>query len=49
MQGSYIAIEIKTLELRIFTIIHPGVFSIIHPPPGFAFRFLAASLLHSNK
>jgi len=23
--------------LRIFTIFHPGVFIIIHPPPGFAF------------
>jgi hypothetical protein len=34
--------------LRIFTIFHPGVFTIIHPPPGFAFRFLAASLLYSN-
>jgi len=34
--------------VRIFTIFHPGVFTIIHPPLGFALRFLAESLLRGN-
>ena len=25
------------VDLRIFTIFHPGIFTIIHPPLGFAF------------
>ena len=36
-------------SLRIFTIFHPGVFTIIHPPPGFAFRFLPVSFLRDNQ
>ena len=35
-------------QLRIFTFFHPGIFTIIHPPPGFVFKFLAISFLHSN-
>ena len=31
-----------------FTIFHPGVFTIIHPPLGFLFSFLPVSLLHGN-
>ncbi len=37
------------MVLRIFTFFHPGVFTIIHPPPGFAFRFLAVSFLRGNR
>jgi hypothetical protein len=29
--------EFHHVRVRIFTIFHPGVFIIIHPPPGFAF------------
>jgi hypothetical protein len=35
-------------RLRIFTFFHPGVFTIIHPPLGFAFRFLAVSFPRGN-
>jgi hypothetical protein len=35
--------------MRIFTFFHPGVFTIIHPPLGFAFRFLAVSFLRGNR
>jgi hypothetical protein len=27
----------ERVDLRIFTIFHPGIFTIIHPPLGFAF------------
>jgi hypothetical protein len=26
-------------RLRIFTFFHPGIFTIIHPPPGFFLSF----------
>ena len=41
--------QMALIELRIFTFFHPGVFTIIHPPPGFAFRFLAVSFLRGNR
>jgi hypothetical protein len=34
--------------VRIFTIFHPGIFTIIHPPLGFPFNFLPVSLLPGN-
>jgi hypothetical protein len=34
--------------MRIFTFFHPWIFMIIHPPRGFAFKFLAVSFRHSN-
>ena len=34
--------------LRIFTIFHPGIFTIIHPPLAFTFNFLPVSFLHGN-
>jgi hypothetical protein len=35
-------------QVRIFTFFHPGIFTIIHPPPGFLFKFLTASFLQGN-
>jgi hypothetical protein len=43
-----VRIENKNPLLRIFTFFHPGIFTIIHPPPGFLFKFLTASFLHGN-
>src|SRR5208283_305151 len=49
---NYMPFSVRYLRLpllRIFTFFHPGVFTIIHPPPGFAFRFLAVSFLRGNQ
>jgi hypothetical protein len=36
-QASATRIRELAVQLRIFTIFHPGIFTIIHPPLGFAF------------
>lgn len=42
------ALGLSRDRLRIFRIFHPGVFTVIHPPPSFDFKFLPAFLLPSN-
>jgi len=29
----------EATSLRVFTFFHPGIFTIIHPPPGFFLSF----------